>query len=114
MNIRFAPKSITAMVITLSIIASSVAQACSTPQEYVEMSRVRMSSNIESVFAVPGIANRSNVTARFENGQMIMMTIPSDSVAVGKRLVVEKVTHEDKIGKGDLRVHYDFVELPDD
>ena len=111
MNIRFAPISLNAMVISLSIIASSVAHACSSPKEYVEMSRVQMSGNVESAFEVPGIANRLNVTARFENGQMIMMTIPSDSAAVGKRLVVEKVTHENKIDKGDLNVHYDFVEL---
>ena len=45
------------------------------------------------------------------NGEMIMMTVDDSSVTPGSRLLLEKVTHKDKLNEDNVRVHYDLIEV---
>jgi hypothetical protein len=94
---------------------SSSALACSEPHEYVETSRTRMTADIASISALTGHnSHLVNVSARFSSGHMFMLTIPGESVAPSKRLVVEKIVLEDLLKNGDPSVKYHFIGIDSD
>ncbi len=104
----------TILVFTL---LSSSALACSEPHEheYVETSRTRLTADVASIAVLTG--NNShlvNVSARLANGHAFMLTIPGETVAHGKRLVVEKVILEDLLKNGDPSVSYQFIRVHSD
>ena len=81
------------------------ALACQDAHEYIESSRSPVMVNASSVYAV---GDKVNVTARLDDGGMIMLTVPDSSIIVGTELLLERVVLEDKLGNGDPVLKYDY------
>ncbi|MEM7293917.1 MAG: hypothetical protein AAF420_11060 [Pseudomonadota bacterium] len=108
---KIAPKLLSILIVGIGLSIGGSAIACDVQKDYEELSRVRMSSEIASVFALTGNIELVNVTAKLESGDTIMMSVPAASAEPGAQLVVEKVTLADKLNNGAPMVHYDLVEV---
>ena len=107
--------SMSKVLATTLMLLSSGALACSETHDYVETSRIEMTAKVASVFMLTGQhSHLVNVSARLSNGHAILLTIPGEAVAPGKRLMVEEVIFEDRLQNGEPAVQYDFVEIHTD
>ena len=98
------------LLVMAMMAASTAALACSDPHDYVETSRIRMVASVASVYSLTGPnSHLVNVSARFDNGHAIMLTLPGGGVERGHRLSLDKIVLEDRLENGEPLVKYDLV-----